>query len=115
RGHADAAGGAAGSRSAYLGNAGAGLMEQLRRGAAQLHRGVELKLDATVRFGGDFLGPRLEEVDLGERMGREEVVNLEGDFGFVGLGPSHDAGSEQGQQRLREGTHFNVLSYLLFG
>ena len=53
-----------------VGDAVARLIEELRRRAAQLHRRIDLALQAAVRFLVDLLAPRVEELRLDRRLRR---------------------------------------------
>ena len=63
-----------------VGDAVARLIEELRRCAAQLHRRIDLALQAAVRFLVDLLAPRVEELRLDRRLRRQKVMDLQNDF-----------------------------------
>jgi hypothetical protein len=62
-----------------VGDAVARLVEELRGGAAQLHRRIELALQASRRLLLDPLAPRHEHLRVRRGAGRQEVMDLESD------------------------------------
>src|SRR2546423_316601 len=60
-----------------VGHAIARLIEELWWRAAQLHRRINLTLQAPVRFLVDLLAPRVEELRLDRRLRRQEMMDLQ--------------------------------------
>ncbi len=76
----EAAGRVAGQRPHDVGDAVLHLVDELRRGAAELHRRVDLALEPVARVLRDLVAPRHEELRGRHRARRPEVMDLERDF-----------------------------------
>src|SRR3546814_7148396 len=73
----EAPGGVAGQGPDDVDHAVAHLVVERRRLAAELHRGIDLDLDAPVGLGLDLARPGLDEVLVGSRGRRQEVLQAQ--------------------------------------
>jgi hypothetical protein len=99
----EAAGARAGERPDDVGDAVAGLVVELGRRAAELHRREDVDLDATAGLGLDLLGPGREQLGVPVRHRRQEVVHLQRHLrglapGDAGDGRRRNGGTGEFQQ-----------------
>ena len=93
------AGEAAGGRAEgpdEIGDAVADLIEELGRGAAELHRGEDVDLDPSLRVRLDLAGPGRQELGVPVRDRRQEMVHLEGDLRRLRVALAQERGGGDG-------------------
>ena len=105
----EAARGVARRRPDHVGHAVLGLVEQLRRSAAELHGREDLALQASLGVLLDVLAPVTHHGGVLDRLRAQEVMHLDGDGLVLGLGCESHAGNAGGQHGALENMiHWNA-------